>query len=101
MDVAEARLYVDGKLVGKGELETERSERPSDALFAVGELADCRVSRKDGLLRAEALAVPGADEAALRETLRALLPENTEISLRTETMKDKALYPGKRSIIQE
>ncbi len=81
--------------------ESAKIAQLDDALFSVGELADCRVSRKDGLLRAEALAVPGADEAALREKLRARLPENTEICLRTATMEDKTLYPGKRSIVRE
>ena len=81
--------------------ESAKIAQLDDALFSVKELADCRVSRKDGVLRTEALAVPGADETALREKLRACLPEDTEIGLRTVTMEDKALYPGKRSIVQE
>ncbi len=65
MDVAEARLYVDGKLVGKGELETERSERPSDALFAVGSLVE-RGLYCNGVI----------DEVRISKGVRDFTPEN-------------------------
>lgn len=40
MDPAEARLYVDGELVGKGELDLEPSPIPDDAQFAIGSLVN-------------------------------------------------------------
>ena len=72
-----------------------------DALFEIEELADCRFREKDGVLCVEALAVPGADESALRDKLRTRLPSTAQIVLRTATAEDRALYPGKRSIEKE
>ncbi len=40
MDVDEARLYVDGRLVGKGTLDAPYSPTPADAQFAIGSLVD-------------------------------------------------------------
>ncbi len=40
MDETEARLYVDGRLSGRGELALETSETPADALFAIGSLVE-------------------------------------------------------------
>ena len=40
MDASEARLYVDGELVGKGELDLDSLPTSEDALFAIGSLVD-------------------------------------------------------------
>ncbi len=40
MDVNEAKLYVDGRLVGQGKLDLPYSETPADAKFAIGSLVD-------------------------------------------------------------
>lgn len=40
MDEKEARLYVDGELVGAGELDAPQSAVPDDALFAIGSLVE-------------------------------------------------------------
>ena len=78
MDVDEARLYVDGVLVGTGALDLPESEQPGDAQFAVGSLVEraifcdgvideLRVSR--GVKRFSPDAIPTAPFAQEEETI--------------------------------
>ena len=72
-----------------------------DALFSIGELVDLRAVRRDGKLVLDVLCAPGAEEDALREGILARLPEAAQLTIRPVTAEDRALYPGKRRIVNE
>ena len=93
-----ALLRLDGVRRGGGE---GRMAELDDALFSIGELVDLRAVRRDGKLVLDVLCAPGAEEDALREGILARLPEAAQLTIRPVTAEDRALYPGKRRIVNE
>lgn len=91
-------LRLDSVRRGGGE---GRMAELDDALFSIGELVDLRAVRRDGKLVLDVLCAPGAEEDALREGILARLPEAAQLTIRPVTAEDRALYPGKRRIVNE
>ena len=71
-----------------------------EILFADPALADCRYERCGGELRIRALTCGELDEAALRQRLSTAAPAlKVSLSDRPASSFDRALYPGKRSLL--
>ncbi len=71
-----------------------------EILFADPALADCRCERCGGELRIRALTCGELDEAALRQRLSRAAPAlEISLSARPASPFDRALYPGKRTLL--
>ena len=71
-----------------------------EILFADPALADCRYERCGGELRIRALTCGELDEAALRQRLSTAAPAlKVSLSDRRASPFDRALYPGKRTLL--